>query len=620
MWITSGDALGAPRAAASACLRILFLVSAHNGLSQRAEIALGELGHSVTVEVVETGEEMERAVERGEPQLIVCPFLKKMIPESIWTRHRCLIVHPGPLGDRGPSSLDWAIELGTPEWGVTVLEANGEFDAGAVWATRTFDVREAPKSSLYRHEVRHAAIAALIDAVDRIAHGAGRPRARFSGAHGYGRVRPLMVQSDRKIDWGADGTESVLRKLRAAEGQPGVLDTVAGIEFYLFGGHRESVLHGRPGEVIAQRTGAICRATVDGAVWITHLKRRDTRTGTFFKLPAVRALELAGRHLDVPEVVSPSRGAVPADRTYREIVYEERAGVGYLRFEFYNGAMSTEQCERLHEAYLSARGRALTKVIVLMGGRDYFSNGIHLNLIEAAEDAAEESWRNLRAIDDVVHEIIATESHLVLSALAGDAGAGGVPLALAADYVVARDDVVLNPYYRHMGGLYGSEYWTYLLPRRVGVKAAALITTAPFRALGAREAVQLGLLDDAFGATWDEFHVQTRVLAERLANDRRLPRWLEHKRRQRARDEQIKPLQAYRDEELARCHECFFGPDPSYHRARGRFVYKLPASRRDPGVLTPAPGEPVTAGRFRPAGGGHRLNDHNRYQMRGRAR
>ena len=56
----------------------------------------------------------------------------------------------------------------------------------------------------------------------------------------------------------------------------------------------------------------------------------------------------------------------------------------------------------------------------------------------------------------------------MISAIAGDAAAGGVPLALAADYVLAREDIVLNPYYQHMGGLYGSEYWTYLLPRRVG--------------------------------------------------------------------------------------------------------------------------------------------------------
>ena len=99
------------------------------------------------------------------PELIVCPFLKKFIPESIWSQHRCLVVHPGPRGDRGPSSLDWAIELGMDEWGVTVLEANGEADAGDIWASRTFAAREVGKSSLYRHEVRRAAIEAIVEAM-----------------------------------------------------------------------------------------------------------------------------------------------------------------------------------------------------------------------------------------------------------------------------------------------------------------------------------------------------------------------------------------------------------------------------------------------------------------------
>jgi hypothetical protein len=100
-----------PFAARNASLRILFLVSAHNGLSQRAWIALTELGHDVSVAVVESAVDMEAAVRDHDPQLIVCPFLKRMIPESLWSRRRCLVVHPGPRGDRGPSSLDWAIEL-----------------------------------------------------------------------------------------------------------------------------------------------------------------------------------------------------------------------------------------------------------------------------------------------------------------------------------------------------------------------------------------------------------------------------------------------------------------------------------------------------------------------------
>jgi len=97
---------------------------------------------------------------------------------------------------------------------------------------------------------------------------------------------------------------------------------------------------------------------------------------------------------------------------------------------------------------------------VLMGGIDFFSNGIHLNVIEAADDPAMESWANLQAIDDVVLDVIETDSHLVVSALTGDAAAGGVPFALAADYVLAREDVVLNPYYGHMGGLYGARSGT----------------------------------------------------------------------------------------------------------------------------------------------------------------
>jgi putative two-component system hydrogenase maturation factor HypX/HoxX len=33
----------------------------------------------------------------------------KAIPEDIYKNIKCLIVHPGIKGDRGPSSIDWAI-------------------------------------------------------------------------------------------------------------------------------------------------------------------------------------------------------------------------------------------------------------------------------------------------------------------------------------------------------------------------------------------------------------------------------------------------------------------------------------------------------------------------------
>jgi putative two-component system protein, hydrogenase maturation factor HypX/HoxX len=73
-------------------------------------------------------------------------------------------------------------------------------------------------------------------------------------------------------------------------------------------------------------------------------------------------------------------------------------------------------------------------------------------------------------------------SHLVIAGLSGNAGAGGAMLALAADYVLAREGVVLNPHYKGMG-LYGSEYWTYTLPRRVGA-AQAVAVTEGYRPIG----------------------------------------------------------------------------------------------------------------------------------------
>ena len=220
-----------------------------------------------------------------------------------------------------------------------------------------------------------------------------------------------------------------------------------------------------------------------------------------------------------------------------------------------------------------------------MGGSDFFSNGIHLNVIEAAEDPAAESWRNLHAIDDLVREIIETDSHLVVSALAGDAAAGGVPFALAADHVVAREDVVLNPYYRHMGGLYGSEYWTYLLPRRVGAEhdrpAHRPAVHAGRHPPGRRDRAARRRLRRP---PWTSFRAQVRGLAERLARTpglgQRLAGQAPPARARRARSSRSTPT-APRSSPART--ECFFGADRSYHEARRRFVHKLGA----PCAVTP---------------------------------
>ena len=299
------------------------------------------------------------------------------------------------------------------------------------------------------------------------------------------------------------------------------------------------------------------------------------------KLPAAQVLRSALRH--VPTIDEPIDA--PTDhRTFRDIRYWERGQVGYLSFDFYNGAMSTQQCRRLRSALRLARSRP-TQVICLLGGHDFWSNGIHLNVIEAADDPARESWRNINAMDDLVLEILTTRQ-FVVAGLRGNAGAGGVMLALAADRVFARRGVVLNPHYRSMGNLYGSEYWTYTLPRRVGSDLALELTTA-CQPIGADAACSIGLIDSAFGTSVEDFDVQLEALVDGLAADPRLPRMLADKRRSRAADERARPLASYRAQELARMADNFFGPDASYHEARYRFVRKLPSA--DSALREPQP-------------------------------
>lgn len=106
-----------------------------------------------------------------------------------------------------------------------------------------------------------------------------------------------------------------------------------------------------------------------------------------------------------------------------EIRYRRVGHVGELHVDFYNGAMSTRQCRRL----VTALRRVIaddTRVLVI-GGGESFSNGIHLNVIHAATDPAAEAWRNIVAIDDVCGEIIMCTHELVVSSMSGNAGAGG---------------------------------------------------------------------------------------------------------------------------------------------------------------------------------------------------
>jgi putative two-component system protein, hydrogenase maturation factor HypX/HoxX len=592
-------------------VKILLLTHLFNSLAQRLFVELCEWGHEVTVEFDIADAVTEEAVALARPDLVLAPFMKRRIPESVWSRVPCLVVHPGIPGDGGPSALDHAILAGERDWGVTVLQATGDFDAGPLWAWAPFAMRDAPKGELYRCEVVDAAVRAVRDALARFRPGAAGPVPAPAWPVRRGQWQPLVRAAERALDWSRDGASDALRKIRSADGHPGVTGALFGIPCRLFDAHPATPAAlcaapaGAPGAAVARRGPALLVRTHDGGLWIGHVRRDPVAADRpALKLAATRAFALEA--LALPELPVPLQR--PHDEwdelRYRELGPDAHTGarVGWLEFEFHNGAMSARQCERLSAAIACARERA-TQVLVLAGGAGFFSNGIHLHDIEAAADvpgdsAADASWRNINAIDDVALAILGLTDRLTLATLRGNAGAGGCFLALAADEVWAHAGVVLNPHYKNMGNLYGSEYWTYLLPRRVGGRpddGACRRIMQGRLPIGVREALALKLVDRCLANGAPAFEAAAEQAALALAATSDLAERIAAKAARRVADEAVKPLAAYRAEELARMQRNFYGFDPSYHVARHHFVARKPqawtprhlARHRDTGSESP---------------------------------
>ena len=168
--------------------------------------------------------------------------------------------------------------------------------------------------------------------------------------------------------------------------------------------------------------------------------------------------------------------------------------LGHLYFEAFNGAMDLEFCQELVQAYQTLAQAPEVKVILLWGGKDFFSNGIDLVTIHQQYNPTILAYKNLKGLNQLIRLILGTTHKLVIAALQGPAAAGGVMLALACDLRYGRAGVVLNPHYVNLG-LCGSEFWSALLPLCVGLGWAQKLAleAAP---ISADLACRLGILHD----------------------------------------------------------------------------------------------------------------------------
>ncbi|KAF9777245.1 hypothetical protein IL306_004493 [Fusarium sp. DS 682] len=572
---------GEHRLPTTPAMKILFLCTAHNSLSQQLYLTLSQI-HHVTIEYALSDKAMIEAANLVQPNVIICPFLTTRVPSDIFSKYLTLIVHPGPPGDAGPSALDWVLmgddgtvsdsdellksqswsQTGRSHWGVTVLQAVDEMDAGPVWAFEQFKIDiDAPgvtKSILYRKEVTQAAIVATATALHRIVSAANgfsdsgiaaalsrlsllqrqdirgisvdlvpnRSYKSLSVTHrkpflgGPTLRRPLLKAADRNFDIHKESAQTISRKIRSADSQPGCLTKLfGGVGLYVYGGTieagRDAKCKREPGQIIGCRDDAICVATCDGqGIWVTHIRRVKRKVDPMLwpKVPAVSGLIDLGLidqiTLNNSASLRPILGwSKAAYSTHQEIWVDFASSAGkrqvaFVYFEFYNGAMSTSQCSRLIEALEFVASNESLDAVVLMGGDSYFSNGIALNVIEASDDPAAESWRNINRIDDVVHMLLNNfprKNVTTIAALRGNCAAGGVALAAACDVVIAGSEVVLNPAYRALG-LYGSEYHTLSYVGRCGPERAKFILR-DMLPISTSQARDMGLVDKVLPAS-----------------------------------------------------------------------------------------------------------------------
>ncbi len=546
-------------------MQLLLLVTAFNSQTQAVYTRLQDKGHEVCVCFAIDESQMLEEIEAYEPELILCPFLKVYLPASIYENYPTYIFHPGPRGDRGPNALEYALQSYTKEWGLVVLHANSEYDGGDIYAEQHFRVRDTYKASLYRQEIVKASLDALDGLFENIEKEKSVPQ-KLNPIHEH------FTQAKRVIDWERDTTHTIIDKIYLSDSLPGVLDEILGVACYLYGVHKEEKFKGNPKEILAKRDGAICLGTIDGAVWITHLKVVGG-----FKLPATYVLK------EKLQGIKEERLPLIFDKSYEtfyEVSMEERDNVAYLCFGFHNGAMNTAQCIRLKYAveYLKTQ----CEVLVLIGGMDFFSNGIHLNILEDSAKQGEDGWANINAMNDLVSAILYADEVVTVASFARNAGAGGVFMGLACDYVVGREGVVLNPHYKTLG-LSGSEYHTYTLPKRVGREAAQALLDDCLP-LSVTKAKSLGMVDEVFAS--ENYYEALHTYAKSKYDDDFI--W----DKQDYLEENREKIEALKEKELEVMHPEFWDEQSDFHTLRQEFVYKVcpretPERLKSVGCCTP---------------------------------
>ncbi len=537
-------------------MKILLIISSFNSLSQSVYCKLQELEHKVFIKFAISKELMIEAVEEINPDIVFCPFLKQFIPSEIFENYPTFVLHPGIIGDRGHNSLDNAINDEVKQWGVVILKANEVLDGGDIYAQSNFIMREeSSKASIYRNEVTQSTLKALEQFLQNYQNKDFIPTKQILNP-----IHKNLSQENRKINWQKDNTKQILKKINMSDSTPGVKDEILGVECYLFSAFIEDTLRGETKEILAKRDGAICIGTIDGAIWISQIQELGS-----FKLPATYVLKDKIKGIEekrIPLVIEDER------KSFYELRVQRKDEIAYLYFNFHNGAMTSTQCIKLKYAieYLKEE----CKVLVLMGADDFFSNGIHLNILEDSKKQGEDGWSNINAMNEAVKAVLLCDEIITVASFNKNSGAGGVFLGLACDYAISSENTIFNPHYKTLG-LSGSEYHTFILPKRVGqTKSKELLENC--LPINANYAKKINMIDEVY--PFEDYQEKLEIFCENLLkNEDTFEEFIDRKKD--FLEQELPLMEECKEKELQIMYDEFWEKSSSFHTLRYDFVHKI---------------------------------------------
>jgi 2-(1,2-epoxy-1,2-dihydrophenyl)acetyl-CoA isomerase len=199
-----------------------------------------------------------------------------------------------------------------------------------------------------------------------------------------------------------------------------------------------------------------------------------------------------------------------------EVLFEIRNHVAHITLDRPEAAnaLNVEMVKELEEVSLRCDEDPSVRAVLMTGAGKMFCGGGDLKAFAAQPPAELPAY--LKKVTFYLHKAVHRFARMkapVVVAVNGNAGGGGMSLALAGDIVLAAESARFTLAYTRVG-LSPDGSSTYFLPRLIGLRRTMELALTN-RTLSAREAESIGLITRVVPD--DDLHRQVETLANELA-------------------------------------------------------------------------------------------------------